>query len=121
MGRESLQTAILGRKQDWKERASDHSADPTKAWSTQMEAPEERAPSRKAPHWAESARSWHSDHALSFAGSCLGRASIVASARELGCGLKALIAGNCQLTGLKSSFLKEVLNNTFMATTALKR
>lgn len=111
-GRESLQTVILGGKQDWEERASDHSADPAKSWPTQLVAPGKRAPSREAPHWAETARSWHSDHALSFAGACLGRAGIVASARELGCDLKALTAGNCQLTELQtSSFLKEVLSS----------
>ena len=90
-------------------------------WPTQLGVPGERAPVEKQKR-AEMARSWHSKQAQSFPGGCLGRASIVASARELGCGLKALTARDCQLIRLQaSSFFKGVLSSTSMATAALKR
>lgn len=77
MGRESLQTMILGRKQDWEQ-------SPAKSWPSQLEAPEERVPVREVPHGAEMAGPWYSDLAPSLAEGCLGRAGIVASARKLG-------------------------------------
>lgn len=79
MGRESLQTMILGRKQDWEQSQ-------ITSWPSQLEAPEEMIPLIvitilvEVPHWAEMTGSG----TPSLAEGCLGRAGTVVSARRLG-------------------------------------
>lgn len=70
---------MLGRKQDWEERASDSIADSVRSWPTQRGAPEEGVPIGEVLHWAETAKPWYSNHANHWLG-----AACEASVRKLG-------------------------------------